>query len=61
MLFPVRVDGAVFDSLFDWATEIRHERNIGDFTRWKHHEAYQNTFDRLLHDLKAEAKKTEER
>jgi TIR domain/Pentapeptide repeats (8 copies) len=33
VLFPVRVDKAVFESPFDWATEIRHERNIGDFTR----------------------------
>lgn len=57
VLFPVRVDGAVFDSPFEWATEIRHERNIGDFTRWKQHEAYQRAFDRLLRDLKAEAQK----
>jgi TIR domain len=41
VLFPVRVDGAVFESPFDWATEMRHERNIGDFTHWKQHEAYQ--------------------
>ncbi len=55
VLFPVRVDKAVFESPFDWATEIRHERNIGDFTRWKDHDAYQKAFDRLLRDLKAEA------
>ncbi len=29
VLFPVRLDKAVFESPFDWATEIRHERNIG--------------------------------
>ena len=61
VLFPVRVDGAVFDSPFDWATEIRHERNIGDFTHWKQHEAYQKAFDRLVHDLKAKTEKTEGR
>lgn len=55
VLFPVRVDEAVFDSPFDWATEIRHERNIGDFTHWKQHEAYQKALDRLFRDLKAEA------
>jgi hypothetical protein len=55
VLFPVRVDGAIFDSPFDWATEIRHERNIGDFTRWKQHNDYEKAFNRLLHDLKAEA------
>lgn len=54
VLSPVRVDKAVFESPFDWATEIRHERNIGDFTRWKNHDDYQKAFDRLLRDLKAE-------
>jgi len=54
VLFPVRVDRAVFESPFDWATEIRHERNIGDFTHWKNHDDYQKAFFRLLRDLKAE-------
>jgi hypothetical protein len=54
VLFPVRVDKAVFESPFDWATEIRHERNIGDFTRWKNHDDYEKAFSRLLRDLKAE-------
>ena len=53
ILFPVRVDKAVFESPFDWATEIRHERNIGDFTRWKNHDEYQKAFNRLLRDIKA--------
>ncbi|TMD57968.1 MAG: toll/interleukin-1 receptor domain-containing protein [Chloroflexi bacterium] len=30
VLFPVRVDKAVLESPFSWATEIRHERNIGE-------------------------------
>jgi hypothetical protein len=54
VLFPVRVDKAVFESPFDWATEIHHERNIGDFTGWKNHDDYQKAFTRLLRDLKAE-------
>jgi hypothetical protein len=54
VLFPVRVDKAVFESPFDWATEIRHERNIGDFTRWKDHDKYQKVFERLLRDLQAQ-------
>jgi hypothetical protein len=61
VLFPVRVDKAVFDSPFDWATEIRHERNIGDFTRWKNHDDYEKAFSRLLRDLKAETQKMESR
>lgn len=55
VLFPVRIDTAVFDSPLSWATEIRHERNIGDFTRWKNHDDYQKAFTRLLRDLKTEA------
>ena len=54
VLIPVRVDKAVFESPFAWATEIRHERNIGDFTRWKEHDAYQKAFTRLLRDLQAQ-------
>jgi hypothetical protein len=54
VLFPVRVDKAVFETPFDWATEIRHERNIGDFTRWKDHGEYQKVFDRLLRDLQVQ-------
>lgn len=54
VLFPVRVDKAIFECPFDWATEIKHERNIGDFTRWKNHDDYEKAFTRLLHDLKSE-------
>ena len=61
VLFPVRLDKAVLESPLSWATEIRHERNIGDFTRWKQHDEYQKAFDRLLRDLKAEAEKAEKR
>jgi hypothetical protein len=52
VLFPVRLDKAVLESPFSWATEIRHERNIGDFTRWKDHDEYQKAFTRLMRDLK---------
>jgi hypothetical protein len=60
ILFPVRVDKAVLESPLSWATEIRHERNIGNFTRWKNHDVYEKALTRLLRDLKAEAKKAEE-
>jgi TIR domain len=59
VLFPVRVDKAVFESPFDWASEIRHERNIGDFTRWKDHDAYQKAFMRLLRDLRTQQRTSE--
>jgi hypothetical protein len=60
VLFPVCVDKAVFESPFEWATEIRHERNIGDFTRWKQHDEYQKAFDRLLRDLQEAPSKDEQ-
>jgi hypothetical protein len=30
------------------------QRNIGDFTRWKEHDAYQKALARLLRDLRVE-------
>ena len=60
MLFPLRL--VDFESLRDWecfdadmrkdsAREIR-EYFIPDFSRWKtDHDAYKESFDRLLHDL----------
>src|ERR1051326_969330 len=36
-----------------WASSIRMKRHIGNFTRWKDHDAYQLAFERLLRDLKA--------
>ena len=39
-----------------WPVLIRNTRRIGDFTRWKDHDAYQQALERLLRDLKAEAR-----
>jgi hypothetical protein len=55
LLFPIRVDNAVLETKEAWARLLRGERNIGDFTRWKDHDAYQKALDRLLRDLKVEA------
>jgi hypothetical protein len=38
-----------------WAASIRRQRHIGDFTRWKDHDAYKEAFDRLTRDLQATA------
>jgi hypothetical protein len=54
VLFPVRLDEAVMEADEAWASEIRDTRHIGDFSRWKDHDAYQQAFERLLRDLKAE-------
>lgn len=53
VLFPVRLDDAVMGSKAGWAANVKRQRNIGDFTRWKDHDAYKQAFDRLLRDLKA--------
>jgi hypothetical protein len=53
VLFPVRVDEAVMESKTGWAGNVRRQRHIGDFTRWKEHDAYSTAFERLLRDLKA--------
>jgi hypothetical protein len=37
-----------------WAHDIKRTRHIGDFSRWKDHDAYQKAFDRLLRDLRIE-------
>jgi hypothetical protein len=34
--------------------KLRDNRNIGDFTRWKEHDAYQKALDRLPLDLRVE-------
>jgi hypothetical protein len=54
VLFPIRLDEAVMDTDQAWAAKLRRTRHIGDFSRWKDHDAYQQAFERLLRDLKAE-------
>jgi hypothetical protein len=53
VLFPIRLDDAVMQTDQAWAADIRRTRHTGDFTRWKDHDAYQRSFQRLLRDLKA--------
>jgi hypothetical protein len=55
VLFPIRLDPAVMDTDKAWAAKLKRSRHIGDFTQWKNHDAFQNAFDRLMRDLKAEA------
>lgn len=56
VLFPIRIDDAVMHAPQPWAADLRRQRHIGDFTRWKDHDAYQKAFKRLLRDLRADAK-----
>jgi hypothetical protein len=55
VLFPIRLDEAVMKADTAWAAHIKRTRHIGDFTRWKDHDAYKRTFDRLLRDLNSVA------
>jgi hypothetical protein len=56
VLFPIRLDNAVMTTTKAWAADVRRRWHIGDFTQWKDHDAYQQAFERLLRDLKAEHK-----
>jgi hypothetical protein len=60
ILFPIRLDKVVIDIEGGWPALVRNTRNIGDFSRWKRHDAYQRAFNRLLRDLKAETQKTQD-
>ena len=56
VLFPIRLDDAINDITVGWPADIRRARHICNFTDWKNHDAYQKAFERLLRDLKADAK-----
>jgi len=52
VLFPIRLDNAVMETTEAWAGKLRYNRNIGDFRRWKNHDAYEKALERVLRDLK---------
>ena len=54
VMFPVRLDDAVFATNKAWAGKLRDNRLIGDFRAWKDRDAYQRTLERLLRDLRVE-------
>ncbi len=51
VLFPIRLDDAVFKTTEQWADDIRRDRHIGDFTKWKEYDEYTKAFERLVRDL----------
>jgi TIR domain/Pentapeptide repeats (8 copies) len=55
VLFPVRLDDAVFSVNGGWPALVTNTRNIGDFRKWKEHDMFQETLARLLRDLKSVA------
>jgi hypothetical protein len=57
VLFPIRLDDTVMKTTEAWAGKLRDNRNIGDFRKWKDHDAYEKALERVLRDLKvAQAK-----
>lgn len=57
VLFPLRLDDSVMSVQSGWPADIRRSRHIGDFSLWQDTDSYQKSFDKLIHDLKAEEKK----
>jgi hypothetical protein len=53
VLFPIRLDDTVMKVESGWPADIKRTRHIGDFRKWKDHDAYQVAFQRLLRDLEA--------
>ena len=51
VLFPVRIDDAIFDSKSKELLDAVRERHIGDFRSWKDQDDYQRAFSRLIRDL----------
>jgi hypothetical protein len=54
VLFPIRLDEAIMTTKEARAQKLRR-RHIGDFRRWKDHDGYRKSFDRVLRDLKCAA------
>jgi len=55
VLFLIQLDQSVTTTRQPWAASLRRERHIGNFCAWKEHDPYQQSFARLLRDLKAES------
>jgi uncharacterized protein YjbI with pentapeptide repeats len=58
VVFPLRLDDTLMRTAEPWAAKLR-ARHIGDFLRWKEHDAYKQSFDRVLRDLKQPPPKDE--
>ena len=41
ILFPICIDDTVMHAPQPWAADIRRTRQIGDFSKWKNHDWYQ--------------------
>lgn len=52
MLFPIRLDNCTKrPGVPAWVARLHRQVNIGNFTKWTDARAYQQAFERLIHDL----------
>lgn len=51
VLFPIMIDDAAFKSKKGWVSNLRRQRNIGNFSKWKDSARYHEAFSKLLADL----------
>lgn len=51
VIFPIRLDDAVLNANHAWVANIRRNRHIGNFSRWREQGFYHNALQRLLRDL----------
>lgn len=59
ILFPINIDNTVFEDDSFWVKDIRLERLITDFSKWKDHDAFEKAFQKITADLKASENNTE--
>jgi hypothetical protein len=48
LLFPVRIDSEVLITQQAWAADIRRQRHIGDFSKWRNEGQYEAALQRLI-------------
>ncbi|GHO98867.1 hypothetical protein KSF_089150 [Reticulibacter mediterranei] len=55
VLFPIRLDESILqlDPMPPWASDLKRQRHIGNFSQWKDHDTYQRAFKQLLRDLQS--------
>jgi hypothetical protein len=56
VLFPIRLDDFIFEGWQHYRKADVLAKNVGDFRRWTEPEDYRKALNRLMRDLKAEAK-----
>jgi hypothetical protein len=52
ILIPIRLDPSVMEANEAWASDIRRQRNIGDFSKWQDEDAYATSLEALINSLK---------